>query len=151
PEIAAFPSDAVWAISSGREFLFDDPLLRVDAVDRARRRHRHPELALAPLKSMGACAGSFAADDLALLESADLARVLRARRGGGFRQRTAARGRIADHAVDHTGSGREVFLNGLAGGGVGANEFAAIGGCEPDRFAIEGNAAGPVGFGLEIA
>jgi hypothetical protein len=55
------------------------------------------------------------------------------------------------HAVDHAGAWREVLGHGLAGHGLRPDDLAAIGRGNPDCIAIEGDAAGFVGFRIQRA
>ena len=72
-----------------------------------------------------------------------------ARRLRGRRQRASAAGGIGGHSVDHAGAGREVLGEGLAAGGVGADELPAVGRRHPDGRAVEGDPAGVDGLGVE--
>ena len=64
----------------------------------------------------------------------------------GVRQRTAARRWIAHHLVNHARARREMPLQRLAGVSVHAHDLAIIGGADPQRFPVEGDAARTVRF-----
>jgi len=68
-----------------------------------------------------------------------------------FRQRTAAPRGISDHLVDHTRARGEVLLDRLSCHCVRANDFTAVGGADPERFPVKGDAARFVRLRLERA
>src|SRR5262249_53231243 len=132
----------------------------------SRRRHRDPELAVLDLLAVCArarrgwtrVAGDGAAAPDAETVCGSLSGVLsrlgrgttssratssaagasarRIARTDGCAVRIRPRRRIGVSLVDDAGAGREMLLDRLAGLRVGANDFAAVGGADPDRLLI---------------
>src|SRR5262245_43429409 len=68
-----------------------------------------------------------------------------------FRYGCAPRWWIAHHFVDHACARREALVQSLARIRVAPNRFAAIGGPDPERFPVEGDAARAIRFRIEGA
>src|SRR5579885_211346 len=156
PEIPALPADSMRAVAGGLESLLDHPGLGVQAEDHARRRHRHPQLAVPDFLSVRAGSQGARAEQLACLVAPHLIRVQVLRRSlfprlscWRLRQRAAPRGRVPNHLVDHAGSGRQVPVQGLPGHRVAVHDLAAVGRADPESPRVVSNAAGSVCLGLE--
>ena len=141
-----------WGRGPGRrQPLLDHPRLRVEPVDRARAGGRRPQLAVAPFLAVRALEA-----EMRRLGEAHGRRRGR-RRGRRWRrcrrrrrERTAARRRVAGHRVGGAARRGAAFEHG-AGHGVAAHVLVAEGRADPQRLAVEGDAARPHRVGLERA
>lgn len=111
-----------------------------------------PQFSIPPFLSVRAGSGRHRSLNLARLESSDLLgrpglRLRRVR----ARKRAAARLRVTDHLINDASAGREMTFERLTCVGVEAHDLSIISGPHPERFAIEGDPARSVGFGLEGA
>ncbi len=145
PQILAFPTDAMRTVAGGRKPLLNGPGPGVDAVDHSGRRHRNPELAFSPFETVSA--GSWTGLGV-VVHGCGLPAWWLLRCSS---ERTVATGGVRRHSVDHARTGCVVLRNRLATRHLGADDLPTVGRRQPDRFPVEGDTAGAVGLGVEVA